>query len=257
MTISFIWSSCKCPDVFKWIMTMCQTHSKDIASVNTTSIIKSYRNMFVIDNDLPTYLIVLKSLYTKCVTHTSSWCNITNSFRRGDQAESSGTGLTSVPRVYVGHPHPPSCLIATGSTHTAVHSHRRPRRLFDPVVARRSFKICLVHVLTGFGWFVYGSQQWRWRKMIVQLLLYWLKSCFIVVVSLVSSVLLSVVLMLRSLVSLSSSPATASWTVMLTKSLISWHSHVWRWVETASWSKVRDSRESKNVDSFMVRYAQS
>ena len=68
---SFIWCSCKSPDVFVWVLTMCQTYSIHILPHNTTLVVnEGKRFTILIANDLATRMTVLDILHTKTVANT-------------------------------------------------------------------------------------------------------------------------------------------------------------------------------------------
>ncbi len=78
--------SCESPDVSAWALTMRQTHSIHIVTVNTQPVTKEgNRALVLIGNDSSTHVTVLHPFHTKGIANTStSTGNITESFGGGD-----------------------------------------------------------------------------------------------------------------------------------------------------------------------------
>ncbi len=151
ISVSFIRHSCKSPNVFTWVLTMSQAHSIDVGVFKTVGIIvESNGSGTLIRNGSSIHMTVLYSMNSEKVCNTSIACYIAQSLwcrASRHQGQPTGTLVAGVPHVYIGHPHPASCVISTDRTHVTVHPDRRARRA-DPVVARRGFWILVIQSFT-------------------------------------------------------------------------------------------------------------
>ena len=93
----FIFCSSKSPNMFAWVLTVCQAHSMDVLSINTTTSMNEGSSKALVTNDLPTHLTVVDPLHAEAGAHTTTMSGVfAQSFRGCDVFESTGAVLAGV-----------------------------------------------------------------------------------------------------------------------------------------------------------------
>ena len=149
-------SSCKCPDVFPGIKSMCKANTIHVLVINcettvTDITVECIWWPLLVPNDLATYICVLYTINLEGRRGAATSINVhsTESLWSGKRPQSFRTCLIAVVHVDFGHLHPASWDTLTGHAHVTVHAKRRAICAPEPVVARRSSGIEVLNFPAG------------------------------------------------------------------------------------------------------------
>ena len=149
-------SSCKSPDVFPGIVSMCEANTIHVQVINCQVTIYTVGFECIwwpllVANDLTTHMCVSYAMEVEGGRGATSctYVHCTESLWSGEQFQSCRTCVATVGHVESGHSHPVSCDPPTGPAHVTVHVNRRVTCAPEPVVARGSSGVELLYLLAG------------------------------------------------------------------------------------------------------------
>ena len=154
----FMKSSCKSPDMFPGITSMCEDNAIHISVINCETTIIVVRteciySLLLVANDLTTHVCVSYAMKVKGCRGASSSINVhcTESLWSSQQFQSFRACVAAVGHVDFGHSHPASCDPPTGPAHVTVHVMRGVACTPEPVVVRGSSGAELLDLPAGGG----------------------------------------------------------------------------------------------------------
>ena len=138
-------SSCKSPDVFPGITSMCEANTIHVQVINCGTAIYVIGGECIywpllVANDLTTRMCVSYAMKVEGCRGAATFINVlcTESLWSGEQFQSFRARVAAVVHVESGHSHPASCDPPTGPAHVTVHVNRGVTCAPEPVVARGS-----------------------------------------------------------------------------------------------------------------------
>ena len=149
-------SSCKSPDVFPGITSMCEANTIHVQVINCGTAIYVIGGECIywpllVANDLTTRMCVSYAMKVEGGRGAATSINVhcTEFLWSGEQFQSCRTCVAAVGHVESGHSHPASCDPPTGPAHVTVHVNRRVTCAPEPVIARGSSGVELLYHLAG------------------------------------------------------------------------------------------------------------